>query len=131
MVKTCFALAESTPSAVLDPQETIDDQLHSFVDFNFESTYEESNKSGLLHLPEDFRGTIPTKQSLTPAELHSLNDLTVMKSGEEERPSEEDDTEYNSGDEVSLNFSVYYSLFRFVSDLGFVAMSSNPWSILL
>jgi hypothetical protein len=99
-VKTSFNLADSVPSAMMEPQETIDDCLHLFLDLDVESTDEESNEPGPMYPPDDFHGTIPAKELLIPALSHSQNDLTVMKLGEEDRSSEQDDQECDSSDEM-------------------------------
>lgn len=81
------------------------------MNFDFESTDEQRNKSGSLPLLEDAHahGTIPTKQPhikspLSRELLHTPNYLTVMMSAEEDQQSPHSNEKHNSHDEeMSIN----------------------------
>jgi hypothetical protein len=97
--------ADSVPSTMMEPLETIDDWLLSFMNCDFESTDEESNKSGPLPLLEDAHRTIPPKQphvkhSLSPEALYIPSDLTVMMSEEEGQQRRHVNEERNSDEDA-------------------------------
>lgn len=105
MVKISSDLAASVLSTMMEPQWAIDDWLLSFMNCDFESTDEETIKSGPLPLLEDaLETTSPTqphmKQPLSPEVVYIPNDLTVMMSEEEDRQSQIANEERNSDDDA-------------------------------
>ena len=105
MVKISSDLAASVPSTMMEPQGAIDDWLLSFMNCDFESTDEETIKSGPLPLLEDaLETTSPTqphiKQPLPSEVVYIPNDLTVMMSEEEDQQSQIANEERNSDDDA-------------------------------
>jgi hypothetical protein len=103
MVTTSSDPTNSLPSTMMQPLETTDDWLFSFMNLDFISEDEGSNKTGPLPLIGNIQEMIPAKQMhiehpLSSKLLHIPNYLTVMIS-EDNGQSPHDDDEHNSDDE--------------------------------
>lgn len=85
----------SLPSTMMQPLETTDDWLFSFMNLEFDSEGDESNKAGPLPPVENLHEMIPAKQThpMSSESLYIPNYLTVMMSAEQ--------TSHNEGENKS------------------------------